>query len=89
MRFNNSYGNLSLTQDATSPEPSTYSSAKTNPSSPSKPLNDSATRPSGSPKSSKGESKDSTKLTTSPKERLLISINPKNKDFSESNRKDT
>ena len=88
MRFNNSYGKLCVTQDATSPEHSTYSSGRTNLSSPSKLPKDLAIRLYGLLKSSKEGFKDFTKLTILPNERLLIFINPKNRDLSGSSRKD-
>ena len=80
MRFNNSYGKVSVTQDATSPGHSTYSSGRTNLSSPSKLPKDLVTRLCGLLKSSKGGFRDFIKLTILPKERLLISMNPKNRD---------
>lgn len=50
MRFNDTYGTTSPTQAATSPAHSPSSSARANPSSPSRPLRSSWTRPSGSQK---------------------------------------
>lgn len=86
MRFCPSYGTTPLTQVATSPGPSTSSLVKARLSSPSRLLTVSLTRPSGSPKSSSAEFKDSIRSLKSRNARLLMSTSPGKKASSESRR---
>ena len=87
MRFSPTYGIHRLIQESISPGLSLSSSARTKSSWPSKPPKDLSTGHSGSLRSSEEKYLGFTKSSTSPRKRLLMSLNPNNKDSSESKRK--